>query len=83
MSGVGIQCMACKNRLEDTASGEAVCKAFPKSIPMDFYTGERSHLAQVEGDGGIHFETDDHEVLAELKESYAMLEEENGFENQP
>ena len=55
----GMQCNSCKH-FQGIFDGLGRCKAFPmledKSIPDEILSGEKDHLSNIEGDGGIKYE---------------------------
>ena len=53
-------CTSCKNYNKNSTNAEndiiGTCKAFPKEIPEEIWTGENNHTKSYKGDNGIQFE---------------------------
>ena len=74
MSGIGTQCMICKHAHVSDESIPTTCDAFPNGIPQQLLSGKVFHLTPYKGDNGIMLETDDHAALEDLKEAFAIPE---------
>jgi hypothetical protein len=53
------QCFSCKNYIKATVDFTPLCKAFPKGIPMELYSGKIIHDKPYENDNGYRYNPKD------------------------
>lgn len=51
------QCQTCINYIGINGDNKQTCLAFPNEIPDKIFFGEKSHISNVPGDGGIKYES--------------------------